>query len=200
MINQLYVVTGKTLWEATKTTLNLVEFSTVNKNPSLAQVVVGDAAGLTIEYGVVIHSRDSKPGTALRPENAAAWYRNTAPIVGVFLDPTAAAECIKSGNLTPWDQRWVNESRSAIRAISDHHPWITLGLSLAKTHLAQELLRRDPAPVAAPHLKQAVLYGGIYADCPFCDYEQAIIGELGVRKCRRCDQNFEVVRVLSASR
>jgi len=55
--------------------------------------------------------------------NTQWWGGCTSPIVAMFLDRQLAADCAKTDNLHPCDERWQEQTIQTLKEIGEEHPY-----------------------------------------------------------------------------
>lgn len=64
---------------------------------------------------------------------ALLWGTHTSPIVGLFLDESAALACYRRGSSQSFDPRWLADTRRVLAAIGTHHPVFFVGRQAGET-------------------------------------------------------------------
>jgi len=85
----------------------------------VGQIVQGGYNLGIMDRGLVLYGTDRE-----LPEmvNTAYWGGGTSPIVGLFLQEDEARVCLNSGELTPLNPRWRQQTEATLEAIGDDHP------------------------------------------------------------------------------
>lgn len=75
--------------------------------------------GITSKNLIFYNGTKRRPAEDVDPDAVTCW---TSPIVALFLDKDEAMGSLDADNVHPWDGRWMEQTRSTLKAIGEQHP------------------------------------------------------------------------------